>query len=323
MILLYIFIFLGSLFILYWSGSKLVRSLVSVCQILGWREFVVAFLVMAAATSVPNLFIDINAALQKIPQLAFGDIVGGNIVDLTLVIGLAVLLSNISLPAESKMVQSSAVFTMIIALLPLILILDGKLDRIDGAILILAFFIYIFWLFSNEERFSKIYKIPKKERVKGPKPRFLKILYGTSSAFFFIGLLLLASEGIILSAQYFSSYMGLSLSLIGILIVGLGNCAPETYFTAISARRDQNWMILGNLMGSVIICTTLVLGMVVLICPVENVDFSPFLIARIFTIISAVLFFIVLRTGHKITKKEGLALLLLYFAFLLTEIYFK
>lgn len=281
----------------------------------------VAFLIMAAATSIPNLFIDVNAALQKIPQLAFGDIVGGNIVDLTLVIGLAVILSSISLPAESKMVQSSAIFTMIIALLPLLLILDGRLDGVDGLILILAFFAYVVWLFSNEKRFSKVYRVPKKEKT--PGPRLIKIIHGTCSTVFFTGLLLLASEGIILSAQYFSYYMGLSLSLVGILIVGLGNCMPEIYFTAISARREQNWMILGNLMGSVIICSTLILGIVALICPFEITDFSPFLIARIFTIISAILFFVVLRTGHKITKKEGLLLIFIYFAFLLTEIYFK
>jgi len=321
MILLYVFIFIGSLLILYWSGSRLIKSLVSVCRILGWREFVVAFFIMAVATSIPNLFIDVNAALQKIPQLAFGDIVGGNIVDLTLVIGLAVILSNISLPAESKMVQTSAIFTMVIVLLPMLLILDGRLDGVDGMILILAFFVYIVWLFSNENRFTKAYKVLKKERTS--KPKLMKIVYGTCTTIFFTGLLLLASEGIILSAQYFSAYLGLSLALVGILIVGLGNCMPETYFTAISARREQNWMILGNLMGSVIICSTLILGIVAIICPFEITDFPPFLIARIFTIISAIVFFIVLRTGQKINKREGLLLIFIYFAFLLTEIYFK
>lgn len=281
----------------------------------------VAFFVMSIATSIPNLFIGISSALQKIPQLAFGDIVGGNIVDLTLVIGIAVILSNINLPAESKLVQSSAIFTVVITLLPLLFILDGRIDRIDGVMLILIYIFYSAWLFGNKKRFSKTYKHHKKDTVRGP--RILKIISGVSSLIFFVFLLLVASQGIILSAQYFSGYMGLSLSLVGILIVGLGNCAPEIYFTAISARKEQNWMILGNLMGSVIVCTTLVLGIVALICPFEITDFSPFLIARIFTIISALLFFVVLRSGQRITKMEGLLLIFIYFAFLITEIYFK
>lgn len=321
MTLFYILVFIGSIFVLYWSGSRLIRSLVGICQVLGWKEFVVAFFVMSLATSIPNLFVDISAALQNMPQLAFGDIVGGNIVDLTLVIGIAVILSNINLPAESRLVQSSAIFTTAIVFLPLILILDGKLERIDGAFLILAFVFYAFWLFSKKDRFSKAYSVSKRAMPSGP--RLLKIIYGIASTTFFVGLLLLASEGIILSAQYFSYFMGLSLALVGILIVGLGNCAPEAYFTAISARKDQNWLILGNLMGSVIVCTTLILGIVALISPFEITDFSPFLIARTFMVISPVLFFLVLRTGRKITKPEGLVLIFTYFAFLITEIYFK
>lgn len=92
---------------------------------------------------------------------------------------------------------------------------------------------------------------------------------------------------------------------------------------AISARKEQSWMILGNLMGSVIVCTTLVLGLVAFISPFEITDSFPFLIARIFTVISAIIFFIALRTGKRITKLEGLALMSIYFAFLITEIYFK
>ncbi len=316
MIYAYILVFIGSIFLLYWSGLKLVKSLVSLCRFLKWKEFVVGFFVMSIATSLPNLFVDVNAAFQKIPQLAFGDIVGGNIVDLTLVIGIAVILSSISMPAESKMVQSSAFFTMLIVVMPLILIMDGKLDRTDGLALILLFFIYAFWLFARNDRFRKLYRLKKEEK----KSSFLKNLF---SALFFIALLLLASEGIMVSAKNFSSSFNISLPLVGILIVGLGNCAPETYFAIFSARKEQNWLILGNIMGSVIVCSTLVLGIVALISPFEITDFSPFLIARLFTIVSAVMFFVFLRTEYKITKKEGLALIFVYFAFLITEIYFK
>ena len=82
-------------------------------------------------------------------------------------------------------------------------------------------------------------------------------------------------------------------------------------------------MVLGDLMGSVVICSTLVLGIVAVVAPFEIKNFSPFLIARAFTLIAAMLFFIVIKTGQKITKKEGLFLLSIYVAFLLTEIFIK
>ena len=82
-------------------------------------------------------------------------------------------------------------------------------------------------------------------------------------------------------------------------------------------------MILGDLMGSVIVCATLVLGVVVLIHPIENIDISPFVIARVFLIIAAIFFFIAIRTDSKITKKEALFLLLIFIIFFIAEIIFR
>jgi cation:H+ antiporter len=136
-------------------------------------------------------------------------------------------------------------------------------------------------------------------------------------------LLLVASEGIVRSAGAFSEALGISLPLVGILIVGLGNALPETYFAIISARRKNTFMILGDLMGSVIICSTLVLGIVVLIAPIQIHDFSPFAVARIFLVISALFFFIAVKSDKRITRIEGLLLLLLYISFIIVEVYLK
>ena len=170
-----------------------------IAKFLGWKEFVVAFFVMAFAASLPNLFVGISSAFHKIPQLSFGDIVGGNLVDLTIVVALAALVAK-GLPAESRMVQTSSIFTILIAILPLILILDGKLGRGDGILLILVFFLYIFWLFSKKERFAKVYEGETESIAKEFKIFFKslgKIIFG-------IILLLLAAEGIVRSAAFFA-----------------------------------------------------------------------------------------------------------------------
>ena len=121
------------------------------------KEFVIAFFLMAFATTIPNLIVGIISALHKIPELSFGDVIGGNIVDLSLVLGLGVLLSKAGIPAESRVVQKSSIFTIFIAIFPLLLILDGNLSRVDGFLLLLSFFCYIFWIFSKRERFTKVY----------------------------------------------------------------------------------------------------------------------------------------------------------------------
>jgi len=314
----YILIFLGSCGLLFLASSGLVGALMRIARFLGWREFVVAFFVMAFAGSVPNLFVGISSAIHKIPQLSFGDIIGGNLIDLTLAVALAALIAK-GLSAESKMVQTSSIFTIFVAILPLLLILDGTLGRIDALILILTFFLYIFWLFSKKERFTKIYEdnqIPIIKEFKVFIKDLGKVILG-------ISLLLLAAEGIVRSASFFAESLNLSIALIGILIVGLGNALPEIYFAIASARKGQTWMILGNLMGSIIVPATLVLGIVALIHPIEVPDFSPFAIGRFFLIISAIFFLFFVRTGRKMTKKEALFLLGIYITFVLVEILTK
>jgi len=314
----YILIFLGSCGLLFLASSGLVGALMRIARFLGWREFVVAFFVMAFAGSVPNLFVGISSAIHKIPQLSFGDIIGGNLIDLTLAVALAALIAK-GLSAESKMVQTSSIFTIFVAILPLLLILDGTLGRIDALILILTFFLYIFWLFSKKERFTKIYEdnqIPIIKEFKVFIKDLGKVILG-------ISLLLLAAEGIVRSASFFAESLNLSIALIGILIVGLGNALPEIYFAIASARKGQTWMILGNLMGSIIVPATLVLGIVALICPIKVPDFSPFAIGRFFLIISAIFFLFFVRTGRKMTKKEALFLLGIYITFVLVEILTK
>jgi len=315
----YIFIFLACCFLLYLSGEWVVGGLMRMARFLGWREFVVAFIVMAFAASLPNFFIGITSALKGVPELSFGDVTGNNLVALTLAIALVVLIGKKELPAESRTVQTTSIFTIVAALLPLLLILDGKLSRGDGVLLICLFLFYLSWLFSKKERFTKIYEEHKVDVLKEFK-LFFKDLGKIILGIFF---LICAAQGIVASAQFFAETFNLPLILIGVLITGFGSALPEVYFAFISAKKGETWMILGNLMGAVIVPATLVLGIVAIICPIEIIDFSTLIIARFFLIISTLFFFYFVRTGQKITKKEALFLLGIYILFVLFEILIK
>lgn len=316
-VVLYIVIFIVSCLALFWSGNIVIKTLLRMARFLGWKEFVVAFIVVAFAVSLPNLFVGISSAIHKIPQLSFGDVVGGNVIDLTLAIALAVLFAKGGgILADSKTVQRTSIFTLIAATLPLILILDGNFSRIDGIVTITFFAIYMFWLFSKKERFTSVFNNHKVPIVLGIKVFFMdlwKMIGG-------ILLLLIAAEGIVRSASFFAEGLNLPISLIGILIVGLGNALPETYLAISLAKRGEGWMVLGDLMGAVIVPATLVIGIVALIHPIQINNFSPFAIARVFMVISALFFVFFVRTDRKITKKEAVFLLSLYIVFVLIEI---
>lgn len=321
MTLFYVLIFLFCCLLLYFSGDFLIKGLMRIARFLGWSEFTVAFFVMAFAASFPNLLVGINSAFQGVPELSFGDVSGNNLIAMTLAVALAVFFAKDKkeLCVESRTVQKTSFFTIIAAILPILLILDNNLSRIDGVILISFFFFYSYWLFSKKERFSKIYEDHKDYSIKDFKI-FLKDLVKLSCGIFFV---IIASYGIVNSAKFFAYEFNLSLIFIGVMITGLGNALPEVYFAVVSAKRGETWMILGNLMGAVIIPATLVLGVVALIHPIEISDFSSLAIARFFLMISAIFFFIFIKTERKITRKEAFFLLFLYISFVICEVIFR
>ncbi|MDP1538437.1 MAG: sodium:calcium antiporter [bacterium] len=314
---LYILFFISSFAILFFSSIFLVDILKRACKFLGWKEFVVSFFIVAFATTIPNFVVGIISAMNKVPELSFGDVVGTNIASLTLIVALAALVSKAGLSVPSRTVQGSSIFTIGVAILPLILIHDGTLTRTDGILLLGAFLVYLIWLFQKRERFEKVY-----DGV--CEPLSLRFFLKNLALFIFsIALLLLSGQGIVKSAVFFSDYFHFPLALIGILVVGLGTALPELSFTLQAARKSQDWMIIGNIMGSVIMTSTLVLGTVAVISPIKIPDLSPFAIGRIFLIISAIFFLLFIRTSHKITRKEAIFLLLIYITFVLVEILSK
>jgi len=319
MIIYYFAIFIGCIVAIYVAGELIVSSLGRIAKFLGWKEFVVAFFIMAVAGSLPNLFLGIISALNGVPELSFGDVVGGNVVDLTLTIALAALFAKEGIPARSKVIQTSSLFTIGAALLPLFLFADGTLSRGDGIVLLAYFFAYMYWLFSEKVHFKKVYNnyaVPKKDRFRAYIFDLAKVFGG---ALILIGL----AQGIVYSAQHFAVDFNMPLPLVGILVVGLGNCFPELYFSVVSARKGENRMILGDLLGSIIIPSTLVLGVVCLMKPIIVTDVTMFALARYFLVVAAVFFFVFVRTDKRITKREAMVLLLIYIVFLIAEIFAK
>ncbi len=319
MFILYAAIFLFSFFLFYVAGKLLVDGLIRATKFLRLKEFVIAFFVIALSSSIPNLVVGLSAAVRGIPQLSFGDVVGNNLAALTIVVAIVCLFSRSGISAESRTVRTSSLFVMVSAILSLVLILDRTLSRMDGVLLIALFFFYIFWLFSKEDRFNK----PNEDYSPPPFQGFKSFLKDLFKVLLGLIIFIVAAQGMVSSARFFAESLNMSLILIGVLVTGLGSALPEMYFDIISVKKGQNWMILGDLMGAVIIPSTLVLGIVALVSPIYISDFSSLALARFFVIISALLFPIFVRSGKKIDKKEALILLSIYIIFLISEILFK
>jgi cation:H+ antiporter len=315
---LHLIILLASGILLFVSAHWLVQGVTKISRYLQWREFVIAFFVMAIGSSLPNLFIGVSAALHGIPELSFGDIVGNSVVDLTLVAGIAVLIGS-NLGAESKLVQTSTFLTISVAILPLLLVLDGVVSRGDGIVLLLIFVAYTAWLLSKRKGFTQTLD----PNGHAPIKRFSTFMQGMGQIILGSVFIIASAEGVVRAASFFADTFNLPLAMIGILGLGLGSALPEIYFSIVAARKDKDLILLGQLTGSVVVLSTFVLGIVAIIQPIYIPDFSPFAIARFFLIISALFFLIFVRTGRKISTSEGAFLFVLYIAFVLAELFLR
>ncbi|MBI2098413.1 MAG: sodium:calcium antiporter [Candidatus Wildermuthbacteria bacterium] len=322
-ILFQIAIFLGSIALLVLAARLIIDHIIKVAQYLKWRQFVLAFLVMSLGSALPNLSVGISSALKGVPELSLGNVMGNDVAIFTIVIAIAVLVSN-GLSIESRLVRKSALFAVVAALLPILLLWDGRLGRGDAIALIALFILYNLWLFSKRHFIAGIMEGETEGKPrKSPLHGFKSFLKSSGSVAVGVVCLILASEGIVRSAYFFETTFAIPLVIVGVLITGFITALPELYFTTLASRRGNNWIVLGQVLGEVVVLSTLVIGVVALIHPIEIEDFSPLVVARFFLFLSAAFFLLFMGTGKRFSKKEGLILAAIYLAFVATEVFLQ
>ena len=311
---LYALIFIGSCILLIKSGTWVIRSLTRIAQTLQWSEFLVTFFIMAFATSLPEFFVGLNSAFHKVPQLSFGNIIGANMLNLTIGIAVIVFIAK-GLKLETKIARTTSLYTAFFVVLPLLLMLDGKVSRFDGIVLLIFLFFYIQKMFYQRERFKKVFDHLKSERTDF-RVFFKDLLTFIGS----IALLVLSAEGIVRTASFLALEINLPIVISGIFFVSIGTVLPELSFGIKAIRIGHKDMALGDFMGTVIINSTLILGIVSIISPLKVNNFSPYIIGILFTFVIAILFAIFAGTGRQITRKEAVVLILIYIAFIACQI---
>ncbi len=315
MIIYSVILFIVSCVVLIKAGSESVKYLAKIAKFLKWTEFTTAFLLMAFISSLPELFVGIMSAFHKSPEISLGNVFGSNIINLTLALSIAILITG-GIKAKSAMSQRTSIFTIVIGITPVVLMADGILNRIDGIILLLLLSFYVWNIAQKKDIFCEDTKKGTKKDL-SLSSGFWKVLF---LFLFFILLLLISAEGIVWSSKDIALFFNLPILLISILLVALGTNLPEIIFSVKAASLDHKDMILGNLMGSVIVNSTLVLGVTILITPITIFSFSPYIAGMIFVVITAFFFAIFIRTEKSINRKEAIALLFIYLLFVITQI---
>jgi len=310
MLVMTLILFVISCIILVVSGSFLVKSLVVITRFLKMKEFIVAFVIMAFSTTIPELFVGISSALAKQPSLALGTVIGSNIANLTLIGGIAVILAR-KVSIKKLAIRKDALTIIYIAAIPMILMFIGHtLSRIDAAILLTVFVGHTYYLIKTRKKYTT--------KLKNHQNREKVIL----SVFVFllsIGVLYASAHYVVLYGTDLAIGLMLPPIMIGLFFLALGTSLPELVFSIKSMTKNHPEFALGDLMGSVVNNSTLVLGVTAMICPI-TANFFLFLTSAVFMILATILFAAFIRSGEKFTYLEGIALIIVYILFILVEL---
>lgn len=292
------------------------KSLIHLARFFKLSEYVLAFILMSFATSIPELFVGISSAVGGFPVFSFGNILGANFINITLVIGLIAVFSN-GLAIDSKIKQRNFWLVFFIAFMPILLAMDGLLSRGDGLVLILSFVIYLLGLIGEKEYFTKVMNGLKLKQVFSGAAfkNIWKFLLG-------IVILLISSAVLVWSGKELSGVINFGLFSFGIIFVAIGTALPELVFGIRASMLKHQSMSVGASIGTIAFNSAFVLGTVSLISPIRIVDFSTFWIASGFLFIALLLFNVFLYKRSNITRIEGISLVLLYVVFLLTQFAF-
>ncbi len=297
----------AGILLLYFCGGLIVRGASNLAVRKGLSRMTVGLTVVALGTSAPELFVSLLAALEGSTAISVGNVVGSNIANIALVLGLAVTVRP--LPTSGRSLKMEMPFVLASSLLFYFMALDGTIGRLDGGLLLGLFGLFMFYCFKNRLEVD-----PAPNPTSGMKGSLsmdcLYILAGL------VGLAL-GSDLFVKGASSLARHMGVSELVIGLTIVALGTSLPELAASAMAALKKEMDLSVGNLIGSNIFNVLFIMGTVSAInplpCPAESVriDF-PLMIGV------SVMALVFMATGRRLTRWEGVCLLMAYGGYLAT-----
>lgn len=312
----FVILFIIGLIFVIKGADFLVNGASSLAKKLKVSELAIGLTVVAFGTSMPELTVNIFASLNGATEIAIGNILGSNISNILLILGISAMIYPLKVSKGTvwKEIPLSFLAALVLGLMANDFLIDqsssSALTRIDGLILISFFIIFIYYTFS-------IAKVSTgNESVGNLKERSL----GKSLGFILLGLALLVLGGkwIVDSATALAIFFGVSSSLIGLTVVAVGTSLPELATSAVAAYQKKADIAIGNVVGSNIFNIFWILGISSIIRPLPFQLSSNFDIGMV--IFASFLLFIFMFVGkkHTLNRWQGLVFLLIYILYVAT-----
>lgn len=306
--------FLGILFgiiLLSHGGDLLTKSSVDISLKFSVPKIIIGMTIVSFATSAPELIVSLNATLDGFSNFAIGNVLGSNIANIGLVLGIITIIYPISLKQRfytsdfPLLVISTCIFYFII-------FTGNQISRPEGFILLFSITVILLYLFIYQKKSISEFSDDFDRSKISISKSFLHIIF---SGF----LLWLGSETLIKSAISVATQFEISQRVISITMVAIGTSIPELAASVVASLKKQNDLSIGNLIGSNIFNLLVVIGITSSISPMYGIENSTIYIDMLWVVLFSVIILPLALVGRKsvLTRKKGIILLVLYLIFII------
>jgi cation:H+ antiporter len=306
----YFFLLVGFLLLVF-SGDFLVKGAVSIALRLKLSTLVIGMTIVSFGTSAPELLVSIKAALGGHPDITIGSVVGSNISNIALILGITAIIFPIAVSRATLKIDWSMM--MFATILFVALVMDGELSAIEGSVFVFILVLFISWLIYKSRKDNKlpdaVEEVDSKDVNLPLWKSFGLVILGALGLVFGADLML---KGAVEIARQFE----VSERIIALTIVAFGTSLPELITSCVAAFRREADISIGNLIGSNIFNLLAILGITALIHPIEVsediISLDNYILLGISFIIFPLMYF-----GRNVNRLKGVFLFLFYVLYLL------
>ena len=306
-IILYIFAFIG-----IWLGSGLaIKSVEKISHILKVSNFAVSFLILGFFTSISELSVGVNSVIAKDPEIYVGNLIGASVVIFTCLVPLLAIVTK-KITITKQFGGFNLLLSLVVISTPVILAIDGVINRFDGLISIIFYLILVMFVESKKGVFNSA------KRVIGQKTQ-VKLFYELFMIVLGFVVIFVSSRFVVDQTLYFSSFFNISPFVISLLIISIGTNIPEASLIIRSIFMKNSEVAFGDYVGSASF-NTFLYGFLTIYYGKPVTLEKDYLVSLLFLIFGLVLFYYFARSKSSISRKEGILLLMIYISFFIVEL---
>jgi len=307
-----VILFLIGLLFLIKGSDFFVEAASQIARSYKVSEIVIGLTLVSIGTSLPEFATDIYASIKGQSGIVVGDLVGSNITNISLVLGVAVLLMG-TMSSPKLVVKRDALFMLgtFFMFAGICFIGEGNFGRIGGVVMLILMVGYLFYLFKHRDALAEL-----EEGEEHNEAVFSSMSKAWLFLFLGVAMIFLGAKAMVDNVIFVAERFNMSQGLIAATIVAFGTSVPELAVTITSIRKKKKGIALGNIIGSCIFNLLLIMGLCALINPLEIESTLLYVVTPIM-LLCGVMLVVFMRTGWRLVKAEGIAFLAVYIGYLI------